>query len=109
MLPLIVRAVPGTAMAGLKLVIVGAVVDRPTVNELALEVDPEGVVSPRVPVVAPEGTVTCKCVAVAARTTADVPLNLTTFWLAVMLKPVPQMLTAVPGKPALGENSVRVT
>src|SRR5580765_5756867 len=62
--PVTVTAVPATPIDGVKLVIVGA----PTVattKVAALVAEPPGAVTPIVPVVAPLGTVTTSCVAVA--------------------------------------------
>gem|GEM_PF-2164133 len=39
---------------------------------------------------------------------AIVPLNLTVFWLMVVLKPVPEIVTVVPTGPVVGLNAVMV-
>jgi hypothetical protein len=58
------------------------------------------------PVVAPDGTEVTIVVLVAALTTAAVPLKATTLFAAVVSKPVPDMMTAVPTEPLAGRNSV---
>jgi hypothetical protein len=80
--------VPATAEVGVKLVIVGALL-AVTVNAVALVSDPLGLVTAIVPVVAPDGTVTTRCVVDAELTDADVPLKATVFDPGVALKPVP--------------------
>jgi hypothetical protein len=74
--PLTVRAVPDTAVPGVKLVMVGAVRDA-TVKTVALVAEPAGAVTPIGPVVAPAGTETTSCVSVALEIAAVVPLNVT--------------------------------
>src|SRR5215212_8714241 len=88
LVPLIVTAVPAIAIAGVKPVIVGAA-EALTVNGVLLVASPNGVLTVIGPVVAPDGTVVTICVGVAELTVAVVPLNLTVFWLAVALNPVP--------------------
>jgi hypothetical protein len=80
-----------------------------TVNEAALVADPPGAVTAIVPVVAPAGTVTVSCVAVAAETVAPVPWNVTVFWFAVVENPVPRIVTGVPIGPLAGVNAMRDT
>lgn len=75
--PVRVTAVAAKPTLGVKLVIVGAPLDAVTVNEALLVADPLGAVTLMEPVVAPDGTVTTNCVAVAEVTVADVPLKLT--------------------------------
>jgi hypothetical protein len=99
-----VNGVPGTPLAGLKLVMVGAPVPLVTVNTLGLLAVPAGAITLTVPVVAPFGTVTVSCEALAEDTTAVVPLKETVFWLAFALKPVPLRVTAVPIGPLVGDN-----
>ena len=62
--PFIVTGVPAAAMAGEKLVIVGADGGLPTVNAAPLA-DPPGLVTASPPVVAPVGTTAVNCVDVA--------------------------------------------
>lgn len=73
---------------GEKLVIVGAF-EEATVKEVALETDPDDVVTEIKPVVAPEGTVVTICVAVDDVTVAETPLKVTVFELGVVLNAVP--------------------
>jgi hypothetical protein len=98
--------VPGVAIVGLKLVIVGAPGDAVTVNALPLVAVPDGEVTLIVPEVAPAGTVATICVGLAEEMTAVVPLNLTVSWLGKELKPVPTIVTEVPTGPLVGENVV---
>jgi hypothetical protein len=88
--PLIAIGLPGSARAGVKLVMVGGP-DRvpPTVKGILLVAEPDGVVTAMGPVVAPAGTLVTICVRVDDETLAAVPLNVTAFWLGVVLKPVP--------------------
>jgi len=86
--PLIVRLVPEVPIVGVKLLIVGAV-DAVTVKGPLLVAEPEGVVTAMEPVVAPDGTVVTICVVVAEVIVAATPLNVTVFWLAVVLNDVP--------------------
>ena len=60
-----------------------------TVNEALLEAVPAGAVTLIGPVVAPDGTVVSILVEVDEVTVAVMPLNLTVFWLGVVLKLVP--------------------
>jgi hypothetical protein len=78
LVPVTVTAVPIAPIAGVKLVIVGAV-EAATMKAVALVADPFGATTPIVPVVAPLGTVTLSVVAVAPATTAVVPLKATAF------------------------------
>jgi hypothetical protein len=86
--PVIVTDVPATPVVGLKLVIVG-VAETVTVKDDPLVADPLGLVTPIVPVVAPDGTVTVSAVVDADVIDADVPLKVTVFEPAVALNPVP--------------------
>lgn len=61
-----------------------------------------------VPLVAPEGTVTVNCVAVAAETEAAVPLNFTVLDEVVALKLFPVIVTVVPTAPLAGLKLVIV-
>jgi len=60
-----------------------------TIKGALLVAEPVGVVTMIGPVVAPTGTVVTSWVAVAEVTAATMPLNVTVFWLAVVLNPVP--------------------
>jgi hypothetical protein len=102
-------AAPGTPTVGANPVMVGGPVDPVTVNAAPLVAEPAGAVTPISPEVAPVGTVTTSCVAVADVTGAAVPLNVTVFWLAVELNPVPEIVTVVPTGPLEGVNSMIVT
>jgi hypothetical protein len=104
--PLMVTVVPGAAIVGVKLVIVGAPLVAVTVKALLLVADPAGAVTPIVPVVAPAGTETTRLVAVADVTVAAVPLKVTALLAGVELKPVPWMVTTVPTGPVLGWKSM---
>jgi hypothetical protein len=103
--PFTVTAVPAVPMAGLKSEIVGVPLVPVTVKGELLVDDPPAVVTLMGPVVAPAGTLTVSCVAVAALTVACVPLKRTVFWLAVALKPTPEMVTVVPTGPCPGLKS----
>lgn len=83
------RLVPGKPMVGEKIVISGSPVPVATVKAAALDADPSGLVTPIVPLVAPEGTVTISCVAVALVTVAGVPSKVTAFCSGVGLNAVP--------------------
>ena len=88
MVPLIVTEAPAVQMLGVKPVIVGAA-EALTIKLVLLVARPKGVLTVIGPVVAPDGTLVTICVGVAELIVAVVPLNLTVFWLAVELKPVP--------------------
>ena len=88
LVPLIVTEVAAVPMFGVKPVIVGAA-EALTIKLVLLVARPKGVLTVIGPVVAPDGTLVTICVGVAELTVAVVPLNLTVFWLAVELKPVP--------------------
>ena len=60
------------------------------------------------PVLAPVGTVTDRLVGPAAVTIANVPLNFTTLFAAVVEKLVPTRFTLVPLGPVAGEKLLRV-
>ena len=100
--PLIVTAVPGVPIVGLKLEIVGAPLEVVTVNEPLLVAEPAGEVTLIGPVVAPDGTVVTICVEVAEVTIAVAPLKVTVSWLALVLKAVPLIETVVPTCPLFG-------
>jgi hypothetical protein len=85
LVPEIVTAVPGVPMAGVNPLMVGAPVVEVTVNTALLVAEPVGVVTPIAPVVAPAGTLVVICVAVEEFTVAATPLNVTEFWLGVVL------------------------
>jgi len=78
LVPVSVTVAPARPVVGVKLVMVGARLVVTTKGE-GPEADPAGVVTPTVPVVAPVGTDTINCVAVALETAADVPLSETAF------------------------------
>ena len=101
MVPVTLTLLPTVPMVGEKLVIVG-VVDAATVNGELLSPDPDGVVTPIGPVVAPDGTCTTSCVAEADITVAAAPLNVTVFCASVLLKPEPAIVTMVPAGPCDG-------
>jgi len=104
--PLTVTVVPGVPMVGVKPVMVGAPVEAVTVKAAALVADPPGAVTPITPVVAPVGTVATIWVVVDEVTLAETPLKVTVFWLGVVLKPVPKIVTVVPIGPLSGVNSI---
>ena len=104
--PVIETAVPGVPIVGVKLVIVGAPLVAVTVNGALLEADPDGVVTPIEPVLAPAGTVTTSCVGLAEVTVATVPLRVTVSSPGVELNPVPKIDTVVPTGPLAGLKSM---
>ena len=61
------------------------------------------------PVVEPAGTLVTISVLVAEVTLAAVPLNVTIFSLAVVLKPEPKIVTVAPTVPTVGVNPPIVT
>src|SRR5262245_42662165 len=73
--PFTVTALPGTPMAGAKLVMIGAPPIAVTVKGSLAVAIPCGAARLIGPVVAPSGTVATSSVAVAATTVADTPLN----------------------------------
>lgn len=92
--PMIVTLVPTPPEGGLKPVIVGA---GKSVNvPVLVAVGEPNTATEMCPVVAPLGTVTPSCVAVAEVTVACVPLNLTTLADVVVLKLVPTTDTDAP-------------
>ena len=107
--PVIVTAVPAVPIVGVNPVIVGAPVPAVTVNGVLLVAEPPGAVTVIGPVVAPAGTLATICVAVAEVTVPAVPLNVTVFWLAVVLNPVPLMVTEVPTGPLFGVKPMMET
>ena len=98
--PLIVTVAPIAPLEGEKLLIVGALLEL-TVKFEALVVTPDVVVRVIFPVVAPDGTVVDTCASERKLNVAEVPLN---FTLLTPVKPLPVMVTAVPGGPVDGEN-----
>src|SRR5437762_3709878 len=107
--PLIVTGVPAVPTVGENPEMIGPPLFAVTTNGVLLVADPDGVVTLIGPVVAPVGTVVTICVAVALCTTAAVPLNATLFWLAVALKPPPEIVTVVPTGPVNGMNPLMPT
>ncbi len=104
--PVIVTAVPETPMFGVTLVILRT---EATTNGFAEVALPFGAVTVIGPVAAPEGTVATIWLAVDDVTLALEPLKVTAFWLAVVLKPVPLIVTVVPADPDDGENPITLT
>ena len=102
--PLIVTVAPIAPLDGEKLLMVGALLEL-TVKVAALVVVPDVVVSVIFPVVAPEGTVVATCASDWKLNVAEVPLNRTPL---TPVKPLPVMVTAVPGGPVEGENPLIV-
>ena len=98
---------PGGPIVGERLVIVG-VPEATTVKEALLETEPAEVVTEINPVVAPVGTVVTIFVAVDETTVADAPLNVTVFWLGVVLKAVPLMVTVAPIGPDTGVKLMKL-
>ena len=76
-------------MVGLNSAMAGASGAAVTVKGVVLVAEPVGVVTLIGPDAAPDGTVVTICVEVAEITAAGTPLNVTVFWLAVALNPVP--------------------
>ena len=99
---------PANPTVGVKLVIVGRFVVV-TVKDPLDVADPAGAVTATVPAVAPVGTVVINLVGVAETTVAAVPLNVTEFWLGVLLKLVPLTVTVLPTGPLLGTREMMVT
>ena len=91
--PVIVTGVLAVPIVGVNPVIVGAPVELVTVKISAVVADPAGDVTAIGPVVAPEGTATTSWLALAEVMVAAMPLKLTVFWLAVVLNPVPKIVT----------------
>jgi len=101
--PVMVTVAPGAPLAGVKLVIVGG---APVTLKLPLLVAvPLGVVTVTGPLVALAGTVALIWVSEATPNVAAVPLNATA---VAPVKPVPLIVTAVPGGPLDGVNPVIV-
>jgi hypothetical protein len=105
LVPVSVTEPPGSPVAGVNPVIVGPRLVATTKGD-GLDADPAGVVTPTSPVVAPLGTVTINCVAVALDTVADVPLNETAFWLGVAENPLPRSVTVAPIPPLDGATEI---
>ena len=105
LVPAMVTTVSLAPIWGVKLVMVGAGTATPTTKLVALAALPAVVLTEIAPVVAPVGTLTVSELAVAALTTAVVPLNLTVLLASVVLKPEPTTVTVVPTGPALGLKS----
>jgi len=109
LVPVMVIVVPTPPVAGVKLVMVGAVAELAfTVKSVEEVVGFPSTITVILPVVAPVGTVTVSSVAVAAVTVAAVPLNCTVLLPAVVLKLVPLIITVVPTAPLVGEKLVIV-
>jgi hypothetical protein len=106
LVPLIVTVVPTGPVPGLNPVIVGAGVVTVKLLPLVAVCVPTFTVI--VPVVAPAGTATVKCVVVAAETVAAVPLNMTVLLAGVALKFVPVIVTDAPTTPLVGLKLVIV-
>jgi hypothetical protein len=87
--PVMVTAVPGVPVVGVKFVIVGAPLLAVTVKAVGLVAELVTLMTLIGPVVAPEGTVVLISVPVADVTVARIPLKMTMFSVAVVLKPVP--------------------
>jgi hypothetical protein len=102
LVPVIDTVAPTAPIVGVKFVIVGWPLLPETVNAVDEVAAPAGEVTEIVPVVAPFGTKTINCVALAEVTVAAVPLNWTVSWLGVTLKPVPLIVTVVPVGPLVG-------
>ncbi|MFT0736829.1 hypothetical protein POZ19_20150 [Ralstonia wenshanensis] len=99
-----VTEVPAKPSEGVKPVMVGGAALVP-ITKLAEETAVPFVLETEIgPVVAAEGTVTRRAVALAAVTAAATPLNATELALAVVLKPLPKIVTLVPARPPLGEK-----
>jgi hypothetical protein len=103
--PVIFTTVPGTPTVGVNDVIVGRPAS-PTVKTSVLAAEPVEFATPMGPVVAPAGTMATIDVVVAELTAAERPLNVTVFPPGVEEKPVPKIVTCVPGRPILGVNSI---
>ena len=102
--PVIVTVVPTGPLVGVKLVIVGAGTPLVTVKEVALVPVPPEVVTAIGPVVAPAGTVAVICTAEPTENVGAVtPLNLTA---VAPVKPLPLIVTDVPGVPEVGVKPV---
>ena len=105
--PVRVTAVPTGPPVGVNELIVGGVEDPVSVNVLALTPVPAVVVTLRLPVVAPLGTLACIWVSESTVTrVAGVPFKAT--WVAPVTKLVPVRVTAVPTGPLVGVNDVIV-
>jgi hypothetical protein len=107
--PVIVTVIPSAPLVGVKLVIVGALVD---VVVIVKSLDDVTVtlftVTAILPVVALVGTVTVSCVSVAAVTVAVIPLKVTVLAEVDVLKLVPVIITVVPTTPLAGVKLVMV-
>jgi hypothetical protein len=97
-------ALPATAVAGARVVIVGA--GSVTVKVAVLVAVPEGVVTARVPLVAPAGTV--KVMVVALTTVKPVMAAPFSVTAVAPVKSVPVMVTVVPARPLVGVKLVMV-
>lgn len=100
--PVIVNAVPGSAICGANESMRGFPSELVTVNESAVVVEPNGEEIVSGPEVAPNGTETTRLVEVAEMMVAAVPLKVTESWAVFALKLDPEMLTEVPIGPDLG-------
>ena len=93
LVPVTATTVPARPEVGVKPVTVGTPVVAAAITKSAADVAvPAGAVTVTLPVVAVAGTVTTSLVGVALTMAAVTPLNLTVFWAAVALKPVPLMV-----------------
>ncbi len=102
--PVIVTAAPQRPVVGARVVMVGA--GGMTVKEVLLVAVPPGVVTVRVPVVAPAGTVVVIDVAeTTVKVGCAVPLNFTAL---ALVKLVPVIVTAAPTRPLGGLKDVIV-
>ncbi len=110
LVPVIVKGVPVTPIAGVRPVIAGTPppFDN-TVNADALVAEPAGETTVIGPVVAPAGTVATSCVAVAVVTAPATPLKVTMFSLPVDENPEPAIDTAVPVGPCKGAKPLMAT
>ena len=97
-LPVMLTDVPGAPEVGVNEETAGAAV---TVNDAVLVPVPAGVVTATGPVVAPVGTVAVIWVPEVTVNVAAVPLKVTA---VAPVKPLPVMLTDVPGAPEVGVN-----
>jgi hypothetical protein len=77
-----------------------------TAKGMPLVAEPVGAVMAIGPVVAPDGTEATICGAAAEITVAGTPLNVTSFWSAVALNPVPCIVTDVPTGALFGITSM---
>src|SRR5258707_1547410 len=100
--PVVVAAVPGSAICGANESMRGFPSELVTMNESAVVVDPDGEEIVSGPEVAAAGTETTRLVEVAEMMVAVVPLKVTESCAGLELKLEPEMLTEVPIGPDLG-------